>query len=155
MKLEQAIKNLKQIIELSRDEIDKKNEKLTAILDLTDLESLDIILAMLEGKYKTIGIIRHTDDLGRIVIPNDIRKMLKIKEGTPLEVFADIDGTIVLKKHFPIEDEFEITIAKQQYEELIDEYEKLNQKNIKLQKENIELKSDNYELNNRINDLLN
>lgn len=51
---EQAISNLKEIIKLSRNEINKKNENLTAILDLTDLESLDIVLSMIEKKDKII-----------------------------------------------------------------------------------------------------
>ena len=50
MTTEQEISNLKEIIELSRNEINKKNENLTAILDLTDLQSLDIVLSIIEKK---------------------------------------------------------------------------------------------------------
>lgn len=54
---EQAVKNLKEIIELSRDEINKKDENLTAILDLTDLESLDLVLSVLKEKDKQIELL--------------------------------------------------------------------------------------------------
>lgn len=47
---------------------------------------------------KAIGIIRRIDDLGRIVIPREIRNALRIKEGEPLEIFTDRDGSIILKK---------------------------------------------------------
>lgn len=57
MTLEQAISNLKEIIELSRDEINKKDKNLTAILDLTDLESLDVVLSKLEEKDKIIDLM--------------------------------------------------------------------------------------------------
>ncbi len=42
------------------------------------------------------------DDLGRVVIPKEIRKTLRIKEGTPLEIFTDREGQIILKKYSPI-----------------------------------------------------
>ena len=48
---------------------------------------------------KATGIVRRIDDLGRIVIPKEIRKTLKVKEGMPLEIFTDQDGVIVLKKY--------------------------------------------------------
>lgn len=57
MTQEQAISNLKEIIELSRDEINKKDENLTAILDLIDLQSLEIVLSMLEEKDKQIDLM--------------------------------------------------------------------------------------------------
>ncbi len=47
---------------------------------------------------KTTGIIRRIDDLGRIVIPREIRQITRIKEGTPLEILLDEGGSIVLKK---------------------------------------------------------
>ena len=50
---------------------------------------------------KATGIVRRIDDLGRIVIPKEIRKTLKVKEGMPLEIFTDQDGVIVLKKYLP------------------------------------------------------
>lgn len=51
---------------------------------------------------KPTGIVRRTDDLGRVVIPREIRKKLKIKEGDPLEIFVDRDGEVILKKYSPI-----------------------------------------------------
>ena len=55
-----------------------------------------------KDKMKATGIVRRIDDLGRVVIPKEIRKTLKIKEGTPLEIFTDRDGQIILKKYSPI-----------------------------------------------------
>ena len=46
---------------------------------------------------KPTGIIRRIDDLGRIVIPKEIRRALKIKDGDPLEIFTEHDGSIILK----------------------------------------------------------
>ncbi len=51
---------------------------------------------------KATGIVRRIDDLGRVVIPKEIRRTLRIREGDPLEIFTDIDGQIVLKKYSPI-----------------------------------------------------
>ena len=51
---------------------------------------------------KSTGIIRRIDDLGRIVIPKEIRKVLRIKEGDPLEIFTDREGEVILKKYSPI-----------------------------------------------------
>lgn len=51
---------------------------------------------------KATGIVRRIDDLGRIVIPKEIRRTLRIREGDPLEIFTDVDGQIVLKKYSPI-----------------------------------------------------
>lgn len=51
---------------------------------------------------KATGIVRRTDDLGRIVIPKEIRKTLRIKEGDPLEIFTDKEGEVILKKYSPI-----------------------------------------------------
>ena len=48
---------------------------------------------------KATGIVRRVDDLGRIVIPKEIRKQLKIGEGDPLEIFLSSDGEIVLKPY--------------------------------------------------------
>ena len=48
---------------------------------------------------KATGIIRRVDDLGRIVIPKEIRKQLKIGESDPLEIFLSSDGVIVLKPY--------------------------------------------------------
>ena len=51
---------------------------------------------------KATGVVRRIDDLGRVVIPKEIRKTLRIKEGAPLEIFTDKEGEIVLKKYSPI-----------------------------------------------------
>lgn len=51
---------------------------------------------------KTTGVVRRIDDLGRIVIPKEIRKSLRIKDGESLEIFLDSDN-IVLKKYSPLE----------------------------------------------------
>lgn len=48
---------------------------------------------------KTTGIVRRMDDLGRIVIPKEIRRTMRIYEGDPLEIFFDTDHNIVLKKY--------------------------------------------------------
>ena len=48
---------------------------------------------------KATGIVRRIDDLGRIVIPREIRKNLRIKEGDPLEIFTTTDGEVVFKKY--------------------------------------------------------
>lgn len=51
---------------------------------------------------KATGIVRRIDELGRVVIPKEIRKTLRIREGDPLEIFTDRDGQIILKKYSPI-----------------------------------------------------
>ena len=51
---------------------------------------------------KARGIVRRIDDLGRVVIPKEIRRTLRIREGTPLEIFTDREGEIILKKYSPI-----------------------------------------------------
>ena len=48
---------------------------------------------------KATGIVRRIDDLGRVVIPKEIRRTLRIKEGTPLEIFTDREGEVILKKY--------------------------------------------------------
>lgn len=53
---------------------------------------------------KATGIVRRIDDLGRVVIPKEIRRTLRIRESDPLEIFTDRDGEIVLKKYSPIGD---------------------------------------------------
>lgn len=51
---------------------------------------------------KATGVVRRIDDLGRVVIPKEIRKTLRIKEGDPLEIFTEKDGGIILRKYSPI-----------------------------------------------------
>ena len=60
---------------------------------------------------KATGIVRRIDDLGRIVIPREIRKSIGIKEGDPLEIFVD-DKTVILKKYRPSTEELAEECAK-------------------------------------------
>ena len=53
---------------------------------------------------KATGMIRKIDDLGRVVIPKEIRKTLRIREGDPMEIFVEKNGEIVLKKFAPLGD---------------------------------------------------
>ena len=51
---------------------------------------------------RATGIVRRIDDLGRVVIPKEIRRTLRIRESEPLEIFTGKEGEIVLKKYSPI-----------------------------------------------------
>ena len=51
---------------------------------------------------KATGIVRRIDDLGRVVIPKEIRRTLKIREGMPMEIFTDVSGGVILKKYSPV-----------------------------------------------------
>lgn len=51
---------------------------------------------------KATGIVRRIDDLGRVVIPKEIRRTLRIREGDPLEIFTATDGEVVFKKYSPV-----------------------------------------------------
>lgn len=51
---------------------------------------------------KATGIVRRIDDLGRVVVPKEIRRTLRIREGDPLEIFTDREGQVILKKYSPI-----------------------------------------------------
>lgn len=51
---------------------------------------------------KATGIVRRIDELGRIVIPKEIRRTLRIRESDPLEIFTDREGEIILKKYSPL-----------------------------------------------------
>lgn len=59
-------------------------------------------LVDLEEAMKATGIVRRIDDLGRVVVPKEIRRTLRIREGDPLEIFTDREGEIILKKYSPI-----------------------------------------------------
>ena len=63
---------------------------------------------------KATGIVRRIDDLGRVVIPKEIRRTLRIREADPLEIFTDREGEIILKKYSPIG---EMTTFAKQYAE--------------------------------------
>ena len=51
---------------------------------------------------KATGIVRRIDDLGRVVIPKEIRRVLRIREGDPLEIFTEKDGEVIFKKYSPM-----------------------------------------------------
>ncbi len=51
---------------------------------------------------KATGIVRRIDDLGRVVIPKEIRRVLRIKDGDPLEIYTAGDGEVIFKKYSPI-----------------------------------------------------
>ena len=51
---------------------------------------------------KATGIVRRIDDLGRVVIPKEIRRTMRIREGDPLEIFTDREGEVIFKKYSPI-----------------------------------------------------
>jgi len=51
---------------------------------------------------KATGIVRRIDDLGRVVIPKEIRRTMRIREGDPLEIFTNNDGEVVFKKYSPM-----------------------------------------------------
>lgn len=65
---------------------------------------------------KATGIVRRIDDLGRVVIPKEIRRTLRIREGDPLEIFTDREGGVILKKYSPIE---ELSNFSQEYAEAL------------------------------------
>lgn len=50
---------------------------------------------------KATGIVRRIDDLGRVVIPRELRRTMRIHEGDPLEIFTSNDGEVVFKKYYP------------------------------------------------------
>ena len=65
---------------------------------------------------KATGIVRRIDDLGRIVIPKEIRRSFRIKEGDPLEIFTTGDGEVIFKKYSPIG---EMSTVAAQYTEVL------------------------------------
>ena len=64
--------------------------------NITNLQIKEIIY------MKATGIVRRIDDLGRVVIPKEIRRTMRIKEGDPLEIFTDREGEVIFKKYSPI-----------------------------------------------------
>ena len=76
----------------------------------------DLSYAICHGgkMMKATGIVRRIDDLGRIVIPKEIRRTLHIRESDPLEIFTDREGQVILKKYSPIG---EMTTFARQYAE--------------------------------------
>lgn len=73
-----------------------------------------MILTLEENIMKATGIVRRIDELGRVVIPKEIRRTMRIREGESLEIFTNREGEIVLKKYSPIG---ELGIVAQQYAE--------------------------------------
>ncbi len=65
---------------------------------------------------KATGIVRRIDDLGRVVIPKEIRRTLRIREGDPLEIFTASDGEVIFKKYSPMG---EISQFSGQYSEVL------------------------------------
>ncbi len=65
---------------------------------------------------KATGIVRRIDDLGRVVIPKEIRRTLRIREGDPLEIFTASDGEVIFKKYSPIGELTEFAV---QYAEVL------------------------------------
>ena len=51
---------------------------------------------------KATGIVRRIDDLGRVVIPKEIRRTMRIREGDPLEIYTNVGGEVIFKKYSPI-----------------------------------------------------
>ena len=58
---------------------------------------------------KATGIVRRIDDLGRVVIPKEIRRTMRIREGDPLEIYTDVDGEVIFKKYSPMGELAEFT----------------------------------------------
>ncbi len=65
---------------------------------------------------KATGIVRRIDDLGRVVIPKEIRRTMRIREGDPLEIYTDREGEVIFKKYSPIG---ELTTFAAQYAETL------------------------------------
>ena len=65
---------------------------------------------------KATGIVRRIDDLGRVVIPKEIRRTMRIREGDPLEIYTDREGEVIFKKYSPIG---ELSLFASQYAETL------------------------------------
>ena len=65
---------------------------------------------------KATGIVRRIDDLGRVVIPKEIRRTMRIREGDPGEIYTDVDGEVIFKKYSPMGELAEFT---SQYAEVL------------------------------------
>ena len=60
---------------------------------------------------KATGIVRRIGDLGRVVIPKEIRRTMRIREGDPLEIFTDREGEVIFKKYSPIGELSELAVT--------------------------------------------
>ncbi len=67
---------------------------------------------------KATGIVRRIDDLGRVVIPKEIRRTMRIREGEPLEIYVDNDGEVILKKYSPMG---ELSLFSKEYAEAMNQ----------------------------------
>ena len=65
---------------------------------------------------KATGIVRRIDDLGRVVIPKEIRRTMRIREGDPLEIYTNAGGEVIFKKYSPIG---ELSMFASQYAEAL------------------------------------
>lgn len=65
---------------------------------------------------KATGIVRRIDDLGRVVIPKEIRRTMHIRDGDPLEIYTDREGEVIFKKYSPVG---ELTEFASQYAETL------------------------------------
>ena len=65
---------------------------------------------------KATGIVRRIDDLGRVVIPKEISRTLRIREGDPLEIYTATDGEVIFKKYSPVG---ELSVFASQYAEVL------------------------------------
>lgn len=65
---------------------------------------------------KATGIVRRIDDLGRVVIPKEIRRTMRIREGDPLEIYTDSNGEVIFKKYSQIG---ELVLFINQYTEVL------------------------------------
>ncbi len=71
---------------------------------------------------KATGIVRRIDDLGRVVIPKEIRRTMRIREGDPLEIYTNAGGEVIFKKYSPIG---ELSVFASQYAEALGSATKL------------------------------
>ena len=60
---------------------------------------------------KATGIVRRIDDLGRVVIPKEIRRTMRIREGDPLEIYTDREGEVIFKKYSPMGELTELAVT--------------------------------------------
>ena len=72
---------------------------------------------------KATGIVRRIDDLGRVVIPKEIRRTMRIREGDPLEIYTSASGEVIFKKYSPIG---ELSVFAAQYAEALSDSTKLS-----------------------------
>lgn len=68
---------------------------------------------------KATGIVRRIDDLGRVVIPKEIRRTMRIREGDPLEIYTSSEGEVVFKKYSPVG---EISLFACQYAQVLNKF---------------------------------